>query len=285
MQKLQALIDHLEKGRGIHISIWDLTGILTLPKTQIDVNSSIHSRKFCGIAKSTEKGYRLCLKCKALANSKAKKTKTPFDGRCVFGLHEAVVPVVRGGSVDAIVYVGNAIVDTEATVKKIKSTSRYSGVSCEGLMNEAGLCEILKSPKELYEIGEIVADYLKLLVDSDPEIKTDEHWLIPVIKRYIKENAEYGITISDIAELYQKNAQYLGRLFKSEVGVSFTEYCNRTRLDRAARMLEDTDEKIINIAYECGFNNVTYFNKVFQKAFGLSPTEYRNSSEKARICK
>ena len=62
-------------------------------------------------AKSTERGYRLCLRCKKLANTKAVAHKKPFCGHCLYGLYEAAMPVIIGESVAAVVYVGNAITE------------------------------------------------------------------------------------------------------------------------------------------------------------------------------
>ena len=112
MQDLQFIIDMLSKNRKLHISILDVSGILTTPATKIELKNVIHSKKFCDIAKSTKKGYRICLYCKRLANEKAIVHKKPFCGHCIYGLCEAAVPVIIGGSVAAIVYVGNAVTDT-----------------------------------------------------------------------------------------------------------------------------------------------------------------------------
>ena len=78
MQNLQFLIDMLTKERKLHINILDLNGILNTPSTKIAFENVIHSKKFCDIAKSTENGYRLCLRCKKLANTKAVEHKKSF---------------------------------------------------------------------------------------------------------------------------------------------------------------------------------------------------------------
>lgn len=57
MQNLQVMIDQLTKGRHLHISILDLTGILNNTMTEISFKNVIHSKRFCDIAKSTDKGY------------------------------------------------------------------------------------------------------------------------------------------------------------------------------------------------------------------------------------
>ena len=94
MQNLQFLIDMLTRGRKLHISILDLNGILNTPTTKIAFENVIHSKKFCDIAKSTEKGYRACLHCKNLANTKATTSKKAFCGHCLYGIYEVAMPVI-----------------------------------------------------------------------------------------------------------------------------------------------------------------------------------------------
>ena len=67
----------------------------------------------------------------------------------------------------------------------------------------------------------------------------------------------------------------MGRLFKSEMEVSFHEYCLDLKLERACEMLKATKNKAIDIALECGFNNISYFNRAFKAKYGLTPNEYR----------
>lgn len=78
-----------------------------------------------------------------------------------------------------------------------------------------------------------------------------------------------------MAELFHYNPKYLGRRFKEKTGQSVSQYCNRRRLERAATLLSGSDGSVLRIATELGFNNVTYFNRLFKEHYGLTPTEYR----------
>ena len=84
------------------------------------------------------------------------------------------------------------------------------------------------------------------------------------------------LKLSDIAELFFYNEVYLGRLFKSEVGKSFNDYINSQRIKSACSLLT-TPLSIIEISEQIGYNSVTYFNRVFKKYTGLTPTEYRST--------
>ena len=123
-------------------------------------------------------------------------------------------------------------------------------------------------------------DYLLLLLERDKTPPSELHWLTQKLKRYADEFYTEDISLKMLAESYSKNEKYLGRIFKSDLGVSFSEYCNSLRLSKATKLLLESEAKVIDIALECGFNNVAYFNRLFAKSYGISPTEYRLTKRK-----
>lgn len=277
MQSLQTLLTMLEKGRKLHISVLDLSGILDYPLTSISFESEIHSKAFCRTAKITERGRRICMRCKALANTKAAEIGCPFEGYCSWGLYEYALPVKIGDSVAAVVYVGNAVIDEKGSRERLMRTSRLAKISSDPLMRELENAERLESSEELSKIAEIVADYIKILAENSPKIKSETHWLATAMKRYADETFTENVTLSELAATYHKNSKYLGRLFKREIGVSYNEYVLEKRLRKAEKLLTETDEKIIDIALSCGFNNISYFNRVFIKSNGVSPGQFRKT--------
>ena len=274
MQNLQVLIDMLTKGRKLHISILDLNGILNTPSTRICFENVIHSKKICDIAKSTEKGYRACLHCKSLANAKAITLKKPFCGHCIYGIYEAVMPVIIGEKVVAIVYVGNAIVDIDHTQSRIKKVCQRTGVDRKMLSEQTQNCEFSNTPDEFLRIAEIVCDYITMLYIKEPKVSTSMHWLVFALKQHADCMYCFNPTLKDLSAIYHKNEKYMGRLFKNEMQISFHEYCLLLKLKKAESLLLGTTDKILDIALECGFDNISYFNKAFKKRYGMSPSEY-----------
>lgn len=283
MQPLKVLIDCLSAHRNIHINVLDLNGILQTEGAALPFEDTIHSKKFCDVAKSTVKGYRACLRCKQCATDKAVCEKTPFHGMCFFGVYEAVVPVIIQESVVAVVYVGNAVCDDYKTRLRMQKACRRTAVSEQELLLALSQCEIVSDPLELLQIGEIVADYIKALCKNvTDQIKTKEHWIVTSMKQYAEQQFSFPISLKEFAKTYRKNEKYVGRLFKKETGKSFAEYCNDLRLERSIRLLSQEASSIINIALECGFNNISYFNRVFRKKYGVSPTAYKVGANKKR---
>lgn len=276
MQSLQFLIDELTRGRNLHISINDLSKMLTTRSTKLKFKNHVHMIDFCNVVKSTSKGYKACQRCKRLANQKAIKEKTPFGGHCFYGLYEVAHPVVIGNTVAAIVYVGNAVIDNSLSTERARRFSKYAGVNESKACTELEKCEHLDSPDELFKIAELVADYLVILYNHAPKVREKKmHWLVSLMKNHADEMFRTELNLSELAETYQKSEKYLGRLFKKEIGMSFSEYKQMKRLELAEMLVVKGEDKIIDIALECGFNNISYFNRSFQKKYGLSPTAYR----------
>ena len=275
MQELKTFIDLLTKGRNIHISILDLDGILSSRHACIPVRSTIHSKPFCDAAKSTEAGLRRCLDCKGHANKRAVEGKLCFSGHCPWGLYEAATPVIRQGSVAAIVYVGNYIIDEEKTRAYISRSARLTGVDEKTVLSHLGECEYSRDPEEAFKIGEIVRDYILALIKTEEPESSSLHWLTVKMKRHAEEFYTSDISLKYLARIYHKNEKYMGRIFRRDIGMSFGEYCLSLRLDRAEELLRVSEGKIIDIALSLGFNNVSYFNRVFKSRYGVSPTAYR----------
>lgn len=275
MQKLQTLIDMLTSGRKIHISIVDVSGVLNSDSTEIMFENVIHSKTFCNIAKSTECGYNLCLNCKKLANTRAINEKLPFFGMCFYGIFEAAVPVIIGGATVAVVYVGNAIINEKESLNRLVTAARFTGVDREKLKSCLSDCEALPDSKELFSIGEIVGDYLKMLYGKAETDSEGLHWIVSAVKRYAEGEGGNAPTLKELASIYHKNEKYMGRLFEREMGISYSKYCLGLRLERAEALLLKTSDKIIDIALECGFENISYFNRAFKERYGVSPGKYR----------
>ena len=75
---------------------------------------------------------------------------------------------------------------------------------------------------------------------------------------------------------------YLSTLFKKETGYSISEYINGIRVDRARSLLVNSDIAIVEIARMCGFEDQSYFTKVFRKTTGITPKKCRESRGKER---
>ncbi len=93
---------------------------------------------------------------------------------------------------------------------------------------------------------------------------------------YIGEHFHENITLSEIADEVHLNPSYLSSVFKSTTGASFKDYLNTVRIEECKRLLLHTDYSLVDIAIACGYEDQSYFSKVFKKYTGISPKQYRS---------
>jgi YesN/AraC family two-component response regulator len=94
---------------------------------------------------------------------------------------------------------------------------------------------------------------------------------------FVREHFAEPITLSQVASEARLSKFHFCRLFQRRVGLSFREYLCRLRLERARALLADRELTVTEVAYAIGFNDLSHFDKVFNRAVGMSPTEYRRS--------
>ena len=112
--------------------------------------------------------------------------------------------------------------------------------------------------------------------DNDIESRYSER-LEPVIS-YIKENYAYAITLGELAAILPMSEGQFSRVFKQTMKLSPIQYLMRYRILQSCKLLQDTEKKIGEIANLSGFNNISYFNRVFLNTIGCTPKEYRENS-------
>ena len=87
----------------------------------------------------------------------------------------------------------------------------------------------------------------------------------------------HKITVAEVADRIDFSESHFMRYFRENMGTSFVDYLRDYRLTMAARLLLVSDETVLSIAEEVGFENLSYFNRAFKKKYGVTPREYRNN--------
>lgn len=95
------------------------------------------------------------------------------------------------------------------------------------------------------------------------------------VEKEITENYMDNLSLKSLSEKYFINSAYLGQIFKRQFEVSFKDYLNNYRIDRACEMLLRSDDKVYVIAEAVGFNNTDYFISKFVQIKGTTPLQYR----------
>lgn len=265
---LQDLIEALETGNRYHISIVFLNKYGN-EKMILKTEHIIHATPFCDAVKLKPRGLDRYMRCKSLTVERIYRTGKPFGGLCINGVYEYCHPVIMKDEVCCIIYIGNILRERETFCEK-NNLSRQ-----DPLLDtlEPGMEE-----EECRKIAGILDSYIRMLLTAYPESGRElaRDPTVQAVKGYLDYYFFQDVSLRQLAVLYHYNAKYLGRLFKKEVGVSFSDYLNEKRLEFGRERLLRSDESVLDISMRAGFNNVTYFNRLFKRRYGVTPTEYRN---------
>ena len=134
--------------------------------------------------------------------------------------------------------------------------------------------EMQPAPKHFREMEERVRLYVAACTERLPDTNEYSESVAMVI-RYVQKNYADNISLNDAAEAVHLTTTYLSYVFHKETNITFSEYLQSCRIDRARELLEHTDEKVREIGQMVGYNDNRHFSKTFKKVTGLTPQEYR----------
>ncbi|OMF22243.1 hypothetical protein BK133_26765 [Paenibacillus sp. FSL H8-0548] len=119
----------------------------------------------------------------------------------------------------------------------------------------------------------------ELLAGIMKQIKKDKssrsEMIMQKCREYVEENLHEDLGLEMVAQRFFYNSSYFSILFKNNIGLSFTDFLVKTRMQRARSLLLQTELKIADIARQVGYKDIKYFNKVFKKMFLYPPEEFR----------
>ncbi|GAB3225576.1 AraC family transcriptional regulator [Spirosoma arcticum] len=95
------------------------------------------------------------------------------------------------------------------------------------------------------------------------------------INEHIMQHFQDDISLPQIADIANMAVTTFCNFFKEHYRVTFVEYLNTVRVGHACRLLAEEDRNVVEVAYECGFNNLANFNRQFKKLKQMTPSEYR----------
>ena len=114
--------------------------------------------------------------------------------------------------------------------------------------------------------------------------KTDKKRVkLKKVLKYVREHFSDDVTLYNMAEIAELSPNYFSSYFKSVTDKTPIDYLISYRIERAASKLLSTDLPVTQIAYDCGFNDLSYFIKLFKKHTGFSPAKYRETIDKTII--
>jgi YesN/AraC family two-component response regulator len=130
-----------------------------------------------------------------------------------------------------------------------------------------------KSIEELTDVLHIIVERMSAQIFSFQGVRHVS--ALRKAERFIWENYTRKISLQEIAAAAGLSAPYFSTIFKEEMGENLSGYLNRLRVEKAGHMLIETDFTLSEIASACGFEDQSWFSKIFKSYTGISPGKYR----------
>ncbi|RTZ16915.1 helix-turn-helix domain-containing protein [Vibrio aquaticus] len=164
-----------------------------------------------------------------------------------------------------------------STVQNLRSLVEQSGGEMSiHVSDERNLLELTWQASDIFDEHSIVTVNNN---SESPLLNDDDPWLEKVVKLVEENYADPDFSTSSAAKLLFVSERSLQRRLKSAIEKTFTEYLTEVRLDNACRRLL-AGEKVSDVAFECGFNDPSYFSQRFKHRFGMSPTQFIEQQDK-----
>lgn len=181
----------------------------------------------------------------------------------IFIVGAAQISVIKARVLELVVVLSRAAVEGGAEFEQALeiNTEFVQNISRNNNLEEIDLGAV-----------EALKKYLKAVQRND---KVKNRQLINQIKKFILKNYNTNLTLEQIAESVFMSPYYVSRIFKEEQGITIMEYLTKVRLEEAKKLLRNPRYHIDEIAEKLGYNDPSYFSKVFRRKEGMTPTQYR----------
>ena len=257
--KLKNIIDDICAVTGLCLAILDT-------KKNYLYSNGREKSLICAYVQQSAEGKIRCSCDDREMISKSEKELCPVSHICHAGLRDTVVPILQSGILVGFIVIG-----------RVRPTLLPEQRGCYSDLN-ISKAEYDKLYSELpYLTDESFDGLIDLLshILFEKAIEVDYDKFINAATGYIDENLHRTITIEELCrELYiSKNLLY--KKFHDFFDCTVNEYITQKRLDLAKLMLDNTTDSSKKIAENCGFDNYSYFSRLFKKKNGISPRDYR----------
>lgn len=266
--------------------------------------------KYCTLVRSIQPLNDLYQCCDSRGGLEAARLTKPYIYMCHMGLLDLAIPIVVKGHYIGAILAGQVFLQPETgnvQLEKIVDSHNYKLTETLNAQLEKLSLEL---PVMTLDRVQVVANMLfqitnYIVEEALTKITLNETWeesmaqmpapvSIPTlqanarVKRpvynsiiirpaidYIQKNYEKHISLDEMASLCNISSSYFSKLFNRIAGDNFANYINQVRISYACELLIMTDKPITHIALDLGYEDSSYFNKVFKRIIGVSPSVYK----------
>jgi AraC-like DNA-binding protein/ligand-binding sensor protein len=272
-----------------HLSaLADVTGISVqyLPSmmTGDELSKALREDSFMKIVMRTREGEIACLSPILALTTRLRRDLKPAEARNVWELIHVAVPLIVGGSVAGMLLAGPIAkkIPSSSDCEKITRHITNWGLKVSLRAVSAAYCAVPVVPsrrlKSTITILSLLANQLGESIHrgflADRERKPH---CVAAAKDFIQTHMMDHLTLQVIAHQVCLSADHFGKIFKKTTQMTVGEYISRIRVEHVKQLLLSESCRVIEAAFESGFQSVAQFNRVFKKYVGVNPSQYRAS--------
>lgn len=277
--------------RDYEAAISELTGLqVRLTNTAASAQDAVSAEldnEFCDTLTRGSKGCEACLKTQEVVQGRVTKLKLPHEFRCFAGLMEVAVPVLVDKKHVATLFGGRVFL-RKPTPRDFKPVA--ARLIQEGFSPDLDRLEKVYLRTRVLTAGQFKG-FVRLLAIFAKHLSAEaarnglarrraDPPPVASAKEFAHARAAERISTRDAARHVNLSAVYFCKVFKSATGMTFTEFLNRIRVEKAKKLLLDPFARVTEVAYASGFRAIPHFNSVFKKCAGLSPTAWRQAQRR-----
>lgn len=175
---------------------------------------------------------------------------------------------IRIRAAELITLISRATIDTGADINEVFQLNNL-------------YLERVQSCNSTEDISKELTEVLQYFLSCSFNFATAKHSdIVYRAMEYIREHYAEKISVSDVAEHVGLNKTYLSSIFKTETGMQLTNYINSVRVERSKSLLLNHSVSLAEVAVSCGFEDQSYFTKIFKRFTGVTPKHFRDARDK-----
>lgn len=270
-------IEFLRKSQGLQVTLHPNRNNLAITTNAQLMKYNLHYNPYCLYLKTSSDMWNTCIHRQKKVNARAALGE--FCGTCHAGVLEFIYPILNreqpGGFISVGGYHGGKLGEAkskQATVDHALDreilTRLYRGTLHQTVPDKPQVDTLLRPLVRMLEL---------LSLKRRPAEETPGMLAYFDVLQYINRHYTTKLTVEQVAQKLHYSVSHISHLFKSNSGMSISDYLNTMRIETAKDMLRHSDASIESTALACGFGDASYFSYVFKKLTGVSPRQYRTS--------
>lgn len=247
-----------------------------------------HANPFCRLMGCSPQAKEICDKTFAAIRKKAAENGAPGKACCFAGITHLAMPVISAGEHIATLYGGQFMLEkpTKRDFEKVSRNFVRMGLGDQlKALEHAWFHTPVVSGTKLRAILYILETFAERISQHAATLLLepfeDEPAVVTRARKFIDDRFAQPIAMPDAARHLRMSPSGFSKVFKRAVGITFTQYVARVRVEKSKKMLANPGATVRNIAFQSGFDSISQFNRSFRQYAGMSPSQYRESLEGA----